>query len=115
MAVLFDADVPVHYGFINLFGADDEDQADLMELTSFQDSFELRLPAVRSLRARYCASGMEAARGADSVMDEEPTVDRYLLQLWPAAPAPDAVVRLTSDIAAYWHGEARAIAPRQPG
>ena len=33
--------------------------------------------------------------------------DRYLLQLWPAEPAPDAVVREGSEIAAYWHGVAR--------
>jgi hypothetical protein len=84
-------------------------------LTSFQDSFELRLPVLQSLRARYCASGMDAARDADTVMDDEPTIDRYLLQLWPAPPAPDTVVRQTSDIAAYWHQEAPAARPRPPG
>jgi hypothetical protein len=36
MAVLFDADVPVHYGFINLLGADEEDQADLMDTRAGQ-------------------------------------------------------------------------------
>jgi hypothetical protein len=174
MAVLFDADVPVHYGFINLLGAGAEDQADLMDtragqvnglagaaapgqlslitglhtgrvplavhwhdtepavgddwedvvevsfqppeadlvLASFQDSFELRLPAVQSLRARYCASGMDAARDADTVLGDEPTIDRYLLELWPAAAASDAVVRQTSEIAAYWHKEARATPAR---
>jgi hypothetical protein len=170
MAVLFDADVPVHYGFINLLGADEEDQADLMDtragqvngllgaaapgqlslvtglhtgrvplvvrwhdtepalgdewedvveasfeppqadllVTSFQDSFELRLPAMRSLRARYCASQMDAARDADTVTGNEPTIDRYLLELWPADPAPDTVVRQTSEVAAYWHEQAQA-------
>jgi hypothetical protein len=177
MTVLFDADVPVHYGFINLLGVDEEDQADLMDtragqvngllgaavpgqlslvtglhtgrvplvvrwhdtvpavgdeweevvevsfqppeadllLTSFQDSFELRLPTVQSLRARYCASGMDAARDADTVMEDEPTIDHYLLELWPATPAPDTVARQTSEIAAYWHKEARATPARQPG
>jgi hypothetical protein len=176
MTMLFEADVPVHYGFINLLGANDANQADLMAaragqvnglvgaavpgqlslvtalhtgrvplvvrwhdtepalgdewadvvevsfdppevdllLTSFQDSFELRLPVVRSLRARYCASEMDAARDADTVMDDEPTIDRYLLELWPAAPAPDTVVRQTSEIAAYWHKEARATPARPP-
>jgi hypothetical protein len=166
---LFEADVPVHYGFIFLSAKDD--QPDLMEtragqrnglcgaavpgvlsmvtglhtgrvpfvvewhdaepaldpeweevvevpfaprqpdlaLTSFQDYFEVRLPAAGSLRARYCAIGMDAAHGQDTIFEEEPTVDRYLLALWPAAPAPDAVVRQTGPHAAYWHREAQAV------
>jgi hypothetical protein len=176
MTVLFDADVPVHYGFIDLRRAY-EDQAGLMDtragqvnglvgaavpgqlslvtglhtgrvplmvrwhdaepavgdeweevvevsfdppsadllLTSFEDSFELRLPVLRMMRARYCASGMDAAGDADTVMDDEPTIDRYLLQLWPAVPASDTVVRQTSEVAAYWHRQARAIPARRPG
>lgn len=30
-------------------------------------------------------------------------IDRYLLQLWPAPMAPDAILRQTSEHAAYWH------------
>ncbi|WP_249998381.1 hypothetical protein [Actinoplanes sp. M2I2] len=37
--------------------------------------------AVQGLRARWCASGMDDAQAADTVLDEEPTIDRYLLQL----------------------------------
>jgi len=36
MAVLFDADVPVHCGFINLLGADEQDQAGLVDARAGQ-------------------------------------------------------------------------------
>jgi hypothetical protein len=58
-------------------------------------------------RVRYCATGMDAGRAADTRMDDEPELDHYLLQLWPGPPGPDRVVRQTSAIAAYWHGFAR--------
>jgi hypothetical protein len=45
-------------------------------------------------RVRYSATGMDRARGRYTLL--EPPVDRYLLQLWPAPPAPDAVIRETS-------------------
>ena len=61
-------------------------------------------------RVRYCALGMDRARDVDTRMDEEPQVDRYLLQFWPAPPTPDRVIRQTAAIAAYWHDYAR----RQP-
>lgn len=35
--------------------------------------------------------------------------DRYLLQFWPDAPAPDAVLRVTKG--AYWHEFARSLPP----
>jgi hypothetical protein len=171
--MLFDGDVFVHYGFINLIGADDEPaelmatragqrnglmgaavpgqlslitglhtgdvplavgwhdteptvgdeweevvelsfqppQADLV-LQAFQDSYEIRLPAVRTLRVRYCATGMDAGHNADTTLEGEPAPDRYRLDLWPAEPGPEAIVRQTSEIAAYWHQEARK---RHPG
>ena len=80
--------------------------ADLMP-ASFQDAFGFGLPAVRSWRARYSPNGMDAAQTADTVPGTDPTIDRYLLELGPAAA--DVVVRQTSDIAAYWHSEARAL------
>ncbi|WP_116114453.1 hypothetical protein [Amycolatopsis ruanii] len=64
-----------------------------------------------SYRVRYCASGMDRARERDTRLDGEPLLDRYLLQLWPAPPAADAVVRQTSAIAAYWHDHARTLPP----
>lgn len=64
-----------------------------------------------SLRVRYCARGMDAARALDTALEGEPAPDRYLLQLWPAPPAPDRVVRQTSEVAAYWHDFARHLPP----
>ena len=74
-------------------------------LSAFEDGHQVRLPATGSLRARYCASGMEEAT------DQDAPVDRYLLQLWPAPPAPDTILRETSRSAAYWHSVARETPP----
>ena len=57
-------------------------------------------------RARYCARGMDAAHD-ETLPEGAPVIDHYLLQLWPAAPAPDRVVTRTSRTAAYWHRTAR--------
>ncbi|QCQ92576.1 hypothetical protein [Rhodococcus sp. SGAir0479] len=56
------------------------------------------LPA-GTYRVRYCAAGIDAGHETDS--GDGP--DRYRVTIWPAAPAPDAVVRQTSQNAAYWH------------
>lgn len=80
-------------------------------LSAFEDAHELLLPQAGELRARWSARGMEAANEADTRLEGEPALDAYLLQLWPAAPAPGAVLRQTSAIAAYWHGVARSSAP----
>lgn len=73
----------------------------------WDDGSMIEVPA-GPLRVRYCAVGMDAGRAADVRSEDEPEIDRYLLQLWPAPPAPDAVLRQTSEIAAYWHDVARA-------
>ncbi|MDI3404671.1 hypothetical protein [Streptomyces cavernicola] len=62
-------------------------------------------------RVRYCARGMDAGRELDTRLDEE-QVDRYLLQFWPAPPAPDRVLRQTSKCAAYWHETTREASAR---
>lgn len=62
-------------------------------------------------RVRYCAARMDQGHARDCRMDDEPEIDRYLLQFWPAPPAPDCVVKQTSEIAAYWHQFAREQAP----
>ncbi|MER7013194.1 hypothetical protein ABT324_17375 [Saccharopolyspora sp. NPDC000359] len=54
-------------------------------------------------RVRYNALRMDEANEVDTRLDDEPQVDRYLLQFWPAPPAPDRVLKQTSDVAAYWH------------
>ncbi|TCO59213.1 hypothetical protein EV192_10453 [Actinocrispum wychmicini] len=65
-------------------------------------------------RVRYCGSGMDAARAQDSRWDDEPEVDRYLLQFWPAPPEADRIVKETSEQAAYWHAFAREQPPPPP-
>ena len=50
---------------------------------------------------------MDAGRDLDTTDEGEEAPDRYLLQLWPAPQAPDAVVRQTGETAAYWHAVAR--------
>ncbi|SFO11710.1 hypothetical protein [Actinomadura madurae] len=62
-------------------------------------------------RVRYCASGMQAARDADTRLDDEPQIDRYLLQFWPAPPEADRVLKQTTEHAAYWHSFARGLPP----
>ncbi|MEV6288801.1 hypothetical protein [Kribbella sp. NPDC051770] len=62
----------------------------------------LELPGA-DYRVRYCASGMDAAADADTVGDDEPALDRYLLQFWPAKAEPDVIVKQTSEMAKYWH------------
>ncbi|MEU0009118.1 hypothetical protein ABZ079_33925 [Streptomyces sp. NPDC006314] len=61
-------------------------------------------------RVRYCAKGMDEAGEEDTRLDGEPQLDCYLLQFWPAPPAPDQVLKQTAQVAAYWHDYAR----RQP-
>ena len=47
---------------------------------------------------------MEAAHAAEMLEDDAEPLDYYALHFWPApGRAPDAVLRQTSDIAAYWH------------
>jgi hypothetical protein len=65
----------------------------------------LRLPPTPH-RVRYSARGMDAGHDVDLVERDEPVVDTYELAFWPAAPAPEAIVRQDSRQAAYWH-EAR--------
>ncbi|MFJ2627374.1 hypothetical protein ACIO6T_29175 [Streptomyces sp. NPDC087532] len=74
-----------------------------------EDAWELDLE-MTDYRVRYCAQGMDRAFQQDTRLDEEPQVDRYLLQFWPALPEADRVLRQSAEIAAYWHDHAR----RQP-
>ncbi|ACV80945.1 hypothetical protein [Nakamurella multipartita] len=60
------------------------------------------LAAIRpgTYRVRYCVSGMDRAHNPP---EHGPAGDRYLLQLWPAAPGPDAIIKQTSEAADYAH------------
>jgi hypothetical protein len=60
-------------------------------------------------RVRYHARGMDAASEQDTILENEPTIDAYLLSFWPAARAPDVIVKQTSAIAAYWHDWAKTL------
>jgi hypothetical protein len=62
-------------------------------------------------RVRYCGTGMDAGRARDTRLADEPEVDHYLLQLWPAPPEPERLVKQTSEAAAHWHGYAREQPP----
>ncbi|RZT15113.1 hypothetical protein EV649_5897 [Kribbella sp. VKM Ac-2569] len=70
-------------------------------------SWPLELEPGVEYRVRYSAWNMDAGHQAGPPMDDEPLVDRYLLQFWPARPAPDRVVKETSKQAAYRHKFAR--------
>ncbi|WP_202869130.1 hypothetical protein [Kribbella antibiotica] len=65
-------------------------------------------------RVRYCGWGMDAGHQANPPSDDEPVVDRYLLQFWPAAPAADRVVKVTSANATYWHDAMSNLPPPLP-
>jgi hypothetical protein len=52
---------------------------------------------------------MDAGNQADTSLPGEQPVDSYALWLWPAPPAPDRVVRQTSEIARYRHHWARGL------
>jgi hypothetical protein len=74
-----------------------------VRLTSWaaESTWDLEVPAA-SYRLRVSARGRDA--GAANEFGEG-VVDYYLLELWPAAPEPDAIVRVGSDDARYWHTE----------
>jgi hypothetical protein len=76
-------------------------------LAAFEEFIDIDLPVTGPHRARFNAMGMDAANEMDSRDTAESAPDRYLLQLWPAGLPADAVIRQTSDIAAYWHRVAR--------
>lgn len=49
-----------------------------------------------------------SARGRDVGHEQElahGVVDEYLVDMWPAVPAPDEILRSGSEDAAYWHKE----------
>ncbi|MDV7215201.1 hypothetical protein [Streptomyces prunicolor] len=73
-----------------------------------KDRWELELEE-RDYRVRYSAIRMDDGRGKDVREDDEPpTDDRYLLQIWPAAPEPARLLKQTGRTAANWHAFATA-------
>ncbi|WP_278102659.1 hypothetical protein AB0870_14685 [Microbacterium proteolyticum] len=75
----------------------------VLMLVAFHDGEEISLP-LRSYRARWSATAMQAGRDVDTVLEDEPAPDRYELCLWPDDdPRADAIIRQGSQTAAYWH------------
>jgi hypothetical protein len=70
----------------------------------------LSIPA-GDYRVRYCALGMDDGHQGGGPEDGQPPHDHYLLQLWPAGPGTDRVVRQTTELAAYWRLWARDLPP----
>lgn len=62
-------------------------------------SGELAVPP-GDYRIRVSARGRDAAR-MEGV--REGVVDRYEIELWPATPEPDVILKVGSSDAAYWH------------
>jgi hypothetical protein len=67
-----------------------------------ETSGELGSLAPGPYRVRVSARGRDA--GAEDEFADE-VVDFYLVELWPAPHAADAVIRTQSENAAYWHRE----------
>jgi hypothetical protein len=63
--------------------------------------------------ARYCARGMQHGRQLDIIPISASPADFYSLAFWPATPAPDQVLKQTSEIAAYWHATAHRLSEGQ--
>lgn len=53
-------------------------------------------------RVRTSARGRDAGRDGEFATGE---VDFYLLEIWPAPPEPDSIMRSTSADAEHWHRE----------
>lgn len=118
---LQDGSVPFHVELLDTEPAIDDSWEEIVE-AEFSPSASVALcewagtayplPTIGpgTYRVRYCVSGMDAAHNPP---DQGPAGDRYSLQLWPAPPRPDVVIKQTSEEAAYAH---RAIIglPRPP-
>jgi hypothetical protein len=67
------------------------------------DTWPVPVPA-GSHRVRYCARGMQVGWDLET-SDDVVSAERYLLALWPAVSGQERILRQTSEIASYWHGE----------
>lgn len=79
-------------------------------MSTFDGWWDLDLGRAGHHRVRLSCTGWDAAAEADPGENPDaPTFagERYVLQLWPARPAPDVVLRQRSQGPAYWHGVAR--------
>jgi hypothetical protein len=71
------------------------------------NAFRVEIP-VRQYRLRYSGNNLDAAREKDSTLTGDPVIDRFLIQMWPEGdPRPDAILKQTSESAAFWNGVAQ--------
>ncbi|MDQ1080253.1 hypothetical protein [Pseudoroseomonas cervicalis] len=110
---------------IHLFAADpglDESWEEIVELSCRVPRGEITLmewaadrgtgmavPA-GAYRVRYQARAMQAASELDTLEGDTP-IDTYRLDLWPAPPSPDCIMKQSSAVAASWHGWAQRLGP----
>lgn len=60
-----------------------------------------------SYRVRYTALRFGEAENAPTPDDDADPIEQYEVVFWPAASAPDAILKVTRPAAQYWHDAAR--------
>lgn len=73
-----------------------------LALTGFGSHACVTLPRAVPTRLRYSIRGIDAGQELDTRIDE-PAPEHGLIQLWPAPPRADAVLRCESRAGRYWH------------
>jgi hypothetical protein len=59
---------------------------------------------------RYCAKHSGSGEDRECEAEETP-IESYSLEFWRAAERPDAVLKQTRELAAYWHRYAKELHP----
>jgi hypothetical protein len=100
---LYDADPGIDESWEEIVEVSFQTSRGIVTLTEWaaDQDFGMTVPA-GWYRARYQGRAMQAANDLDTNIDDIP-VDHYRLDIWPAPPAADHVLKQTSAIAAYWH------------
>ncbi|WP_050762916.1 hypothetical protein [Reinekea blandensis] len=65
-------------------------------------TFPLNLPEGQ-YRLRYCVQGMDNEYGDEDDWSLPMPGQRHLVQLWPASPEADSIIRSNSKMGRYWH------------
>jgi hypothetical protein len=52
---------------------------------------------------------MDEGHADDTILEDEESVDSYRLWFWPASPAPDRILKQTSETTRYWHDWVRSL------
>jgi hypothetical protein len=95
-AELHDAEPPVDHAWEDIVEVPFTPNSSNVSLTEWAGEGRHRLALPRaSYRVRYCCSQRDTGDGSD----------RYALLFWPSPERPDAVIKSTSESAAYWNTE----------